>query len=254
MPPPGRKSSGGKKAARVEESDDSDGDDLQLPKYGDIQPEYLNQPVNQKQGESKLKTLIGELAALSQSLKQSADNLTEVAGDLAESLKQDDNAPFDYDNLPEDPVSLSSTASAILELTRLEATTGRDQAARQRAPRGARQDVRGLCSSKGSQRHATTHSPGLPDCELARRRPSSEADPFYCSSQADIFDVYEKRTEGPLAERAKMTTRQRFMEDDVYTGFRSLVFVRLLLSPSLPSELTLLYNRRRSTTAKQYRA
>ncbi|ORY91552.1 hypothetical protein BCR35DRAFT_69745 [Leucosporidium creatinivorum] len=52
---------------------------------------------------------------------------------------------------------------------------------------------------------------------------------------ADIFDVYEKKTEGPLAERQKKTTRQRFMGNDVYTGFRGLVFEALYNGRAVPS-------------------
>lgn len=65
--------------------------------------------------------------------------------------------------------------------------------------------------------------------QQATRPGSPEADFWAALSQADIFDVYEKRTAGPLAERAKMTSRQRFLEDDIYTGFRVLIFVRRFL-------------------------
>jgi hypothetical protein len=184
MPPPGRKSFGGKKAARVEESDDSDGDDLRLPKNGDIQPEYLNQPVNQKQGESKLRTLIGELATLSKSLKHSADNLTEVAGDLAESLKQDDNAPFDYDNLPEDPVSPSVRPPARISNSRVsrrrqDEIKQLDKELRAVLDKVYEVTVRQKALSDTRQRIAQ----GFPIVSWRgeRRRACSEADPFLLS-------------------------------------------------------------------------
>lgn len=102
MPPPGRKSLNHK--ARVDDSD-SEGDDGRLPKYEQIQPQYLNQPIDHKLGESKLKALILDLGNLSKYLKQSASTLYEVAGDVSESLSRPEDEEPDYDDLPEDPVS-----------------------------------------------------------------------------------------------------------------------------------------------------
>lgn len=121
MPPPGRKSSG-KQKARVEDSD-SEGDDGRLPKYENIQPEYLNQSIDSKVGETKLKSLITDLAAGVKELKESAKMMIEVAADLASSLSQPGQSEnLDYDNLPEDPVSYSSRAASsrrVHSLTRV---------------------------------------------------------------------------------------------------------------------------------------
>ena len=117
MAPPGRKSSG-KQKARVEDSD-SDGDEGRVPKYDDIQPEYLNQPIDSRQGDSKIRTLSGELSLVVKELKSTAETIMLVAADLASSLSQPEVFEnLDYDNLPEDPVSGQSVSARRGVLTR----------------------------------------------------------------------------------------------------------------------------------------
>lgn len=200
---------------------------------------YLNQPVDQKQAESKLKTLIGELGTLSVALKKSADNLTDAAGDLAETVRKDNEADPDYDNLPEDPVSPLSTGSAILRAHASRADRTRSSSSTMSFAPCSTSFTRSRFVAKLSVTH---DSASLKASRLCVGETGDDLAPRLTSTprlQADIFDVYEKRTAEPLAKRAKMTSRQRFLQDDIYTGFRALIFVRHFLLPEFRTELSL---------------
>jgi hypothetical protein len=97
MPP--RKSNGKQRA--VQDSSDDEGP---LPKYGDIEPQYLNQPVDAKQSDTKLRGLIGDLNNLLKDLAMSADMIADAAGDVAESTEKDEEKEMGPDEIPEDSV------------------------------------------------------------------------------------------------------------------------------------------------------
>lgn len=54
-----------------------------------VEPIYLNQPIDSKQGDQKLKVLVGTFNVLSKDLRDCLTVLHNVASDLAESLAED---------------------------------------------------------------------------------------------------------------------------------------------------------------------
>lgn len=113
----------------VQSSDDEleveQDDALKFPKYDQVEPEYLFQPINNDLAGVKVKTLIAELNNARKDLMQTIAQLRDVAVLFAlneASSASDDQEQFDGDNIPEDSVSSSNEsycASFPWELTRL---------------------------------------------------------------------------------------------------------------------------------------
>lgn len=91
-----------RKKQRVQDSDGDDaassgGDDHELGTQArrndailaKVDPEYLNSPVDLRQGESKLRILAGQLTAVKKKVQATIGSLSEVAGDWAETLSED---------------------------------------------------------------------------------------------------------------------------------------------------------------------
>jgi len=63
-----------------------------------VEPIYLNNPIDLRQGDQKLKVLVGSFNVLSRELKNAASVLHNVASQLAESLSEDmKDQEFDED-------------------------------------------------------------------------------------------------------------------------------------------------------------
>lgn len=120
MPPGRAASSKGKQRAVADSSDEEGGDSsdyaLKLPKYGQVEKDYLNQPINNDLAAAKCRTLIAELGNARKDLFDTIAQLRDVAILFATNEGADDEQPeFDNDNIPEDSVSLQAET---LELDR----------------------------------------------------------------------------------------------------------------------------------------
>lgn len=97
----------GKKRQVVQDSDDEqDAFEQRLPKYADVSPEYLNQPIITQLGTTQLRALIHEIERTRDALLGSLSSLSDVAQDFASAAAslEDDNQDFDDENIPQDPV------------------------------------------------------------------------------------------------------------------------------------------------------
>ena len=84
---------------------------LRLPKYGDVDKQYLYQPVNNDIAGTKIRTLTAELNNARKDLMLTIGELRDVAilfatnEASADSQRDDDEDQFDNDNIPQDSVS-----------------------------------------------------------------------------------------------------------------------------------------------------
>lgn len=114
MAPAPRASGKGKSKARVQDSDGS-GDEGGAPviKFeGNVQKQYLNQPIEAKQGELRLKTIIAEMKNLGADVKKSLEILSNAAQDVAETLASHEGVDLKEDEIPEDGVSCDCSRRA----------------------------------------------------------------------------------------------------------------------------------------------
>lgn len=106
--------------ARIRDSSPEESDDdleeqgrLNDSLLAKVKPEYLNQAIDQKQGEVKLKSLVSQLSLVKSHLKDTVILLSEVASNFAESLAEDvSEREFDEDTYIQfllDNVSLSAS-------------------------------------------------------------------------------------------------------------------------------------------------
>ncbi|KAM0746330.1 hypothetical protein T439DRAFT_384080 [Meredithblackwellia eburnea MCA 4105] len=70
-------------------------------KFDKVDQRYLNQPVEPKLGDAKIKSIIAELRLLKKELEKSLEVMTEAATEIAESLSTGEEVDVDQD-LPED--------------------------------------------------------------------------------------------------------------------------------------------------------
>lgn len=96
-----------RKPARLPSSDaEEESDGGRLPKFEHVQMQYLNQPVDGKQSDTKLRALLAELKLLKKELGTTLEVLGEAASDVAESsAKKAEEVEEMEDEVPEDEVS-----------------------------------------------------------------------------------------------------------------------------------------------------
>lgn len=91
--------------------DSDDEDDLPRgPKFEHVQDQYLNQPIEGKQGETRLRTMVAEMGLLRKELANCAEQLRYTAQDVAESSATPDEDDMDDGSVPEDSVSCNRLA------------------------------------------------------------------------------------------------------------------------------------------------
>lgn len=99
----------GRKPARLPSSDEESDDEDRLPKFEHVQDQYLNQPVDGKQGDTKIRALLAELSLLQKALNTTLVVLTEAAADVAEcsakKVEEVEEMEEMEDEVPEDGVS-----------------------------------------------------------------------------------------------------------------------------------------------------
>ncbi|KAK4701755.1 E3 SUMO-protein ligase NSE2, partial [Phenoliferia sp. Uapishka_3] len=181
----GRVSMKGKNKARVHDSEDDSADEK--PQNYQVEPQYLNKPIDPKQAEVRLRTLTAEMKALAGELQKSLEILQSAAQDVAESTATEEVPPAD-DEIPED----SPQIKAIDKEYKLVLDKLVEINMRHKILSGIRQKI-------------------LQDKKEV----------------TDIYSEYDQAAKEKIEEYTQKTSRQRYMESEDYKGFRSLIWEAL---------------------------
>ncbi|GAA6014804.1 hypothetical protein JCM10207_002187 [Rhodosporidiobolus poonsookiae] len=164
-----------------------------------VDPEYLNQPVDLKQGGAKLSALIAQLKVTEKSLKEVGKVLAEVANETAESL----SAQHANDSLDEDALLKVYFEDPSL--------SGLDREYRSTLDRKNELEIRMNIISDIRQRILQGHQ------------------------ITDINKMYQDRVAAPLDEYARQTPRQRFLGHKRYKEFVDYVWESLSDGGGVPN-------------------
>ncbi|GAA5825246.1 hypothetical protein JCM3770_003169 [Rhodotorula araucariae] len=182
-----------RKKQRVDDSDDS-GDDLGAQGgrndriLAKVDPQYLNQPVDLRQGEAKLRVLAANLTLVKKRVTDSVSTLIETAGEMAEALSED-HRDDEYDE-----GRMLAALSNDVTMSQL------DRDLRSAIDREAELTIRAATISDMRGRISQGHQ------------------------VSDIFKVYEQRVLPPLEEFRQKTPRQKYEKNEHYNQYRSLVW------------------------------
>ncbi|BGP39207.1 hypothetical protein JCM10450v2_003162 [Rhodotorula kratochvilovae] len=182
-----------RKKQRVADSDESDDDigaqggrnDLILAK---VESQYLNQPIDLKQGEAKLRVLAANLTVIKKRVADTVGTLIDAAGEMADSLSED-HRDEEYD---EDRMLAALKNDATMSQLDKDFRDALDREAELAIRAATISDMRGRIS----QGHQVT----------------------------DIFKVYEQRVQPPLEEFRQKTPRQKYEKHEDYNQYRSHVW------------------------------
>ncbi|GAA5961768.1 hypothetical protein JCM21900_000755 [Sporobolomyces salmonicolor] len=164
-----------------------------------VEREYLNQPIDLKQGDSKLKQLVGHFNVLKRELKGAAAVLHNVASDVAEVLAEE-YRDEDYDE--------DKMVGYLLENRTMKEL---DSDFRSVLDRLKEVDIHSSMISDIRQRIVQGHQ------------------------ISDIYQVYLDRVHPLVASYAQQTSRQRFQGNPVYNDFRSLIWENFTEGQGVPN-------------------
>ncbi|KAK4057978.1 hypothetical protein OIO90_001197 [Microbotryomycetes sp. JL221] len=177
-------------------SDDSD-NELRLPKYGDIDPKYLNQPVDNQSAQLQLKPHIADLSGIVNQLDKACEALESVAADLATVLSStmdndqdnhaDDQVPQDPDQIKQLDLEFRSLLDSIQETKIM-------------------QDSLNLTRNDLLQSHVIN----------------------------DLHNAYHEPCQRKLEEYRNQTPRQKYLNNEKYKSFRSLIWENLHKDQPVP--------------------
>ncbi|GAA5860407.1 hypothetical protein JCM8547_000294 [Rhodosporidiobolus lusitaniae] len=164
-----------------------------------VDPEYLNRPIDLKQGDAKLKGLIVQLNMMQKQLRDVANGLGDVAGEMAESLsEQHVNDEYDEDALLKLYFDNPSLA-------------GLDGEFRSVLDKIKENEIRVSIISDIRGRIVGGHQ------------------------ISDVYKLYEQKARGPLDEYGAQTPRQKFLSHKQYKEFTEQVWEQLTNGGAVPN-------------------
>ncbi|GAA5987129.1 hypothetical protein JCM10908_001038 [Rhodotorula pacifica] len=206
MPPSNRRN---KRAVDSEEDDHSaaSDDDQQQQQHSaatdklltKVDPEYLNTPIDVRQGDAKLRAIFGNLKSFEANLRDAELVLQDVAAEMAEMLGEE-HREEDYN---EDTVFERLQSHAVM--TDLEADYLKT------LERQAEIALRAESLKDMRQRLTQGHQ------------------------MTDVWKVYEKNLAEPMEKHKAKTARQRYEKDKRYLGYRDLIWENLTGGQAVPS-------------------
>ena len=222
-----------------------------------VDPEYLNTPIDLRQGDAKIRALYGHLKSLQKDVREAETLLSDVAAEMADMLGQENRDEEYNEDAVFDRLKANVRATVLLHLS----IVSRLCHARNIADcHWCRRRARTVCH-EGNRRRLPQddRSPSRirrPHCYAARLAPevdpgsSSRASPAVsfpsldlftrCSSkwewmadfagvfgaQTDIWKAYEKKVAEPMEKQKSKTARQKYQTNEGYLGYRDLIWVR----------------------------
>ncbi|KAK4055604.1 hypothetical protein OIV83_000150 [Microbotryomycetes sp. JL201] len=186
--PPGRHFAA--QQARVVASDDEDDHEaLQLPKYGDVNSRYLNQPIDNVPGVATLKSGITDWQIAINELEKARDALYEVAGDISSVLADPnaDETALQGGAVPDDPEEIKRIDNEYRTLL--------DSIAQAKIMSKSLSETR----TRLQQSHVIN----------------------------DIWTAYKDPSTLALDEYRKKTSRQKYLDNAEYRSFRALIWENL---------------------------
>ncbi|KAM0788874.1 hypothetical protein ACM66B_002958 [Microbotryomycetes sp. NB124-2] len=188
--PPGRPSTS--RQARVASSDDEQADNdslVRLPKYGDVDPKYLNQPIDNVSGAAALKSGTTDFQMVINELEKAREALESVAGDVARVLADPDadETALQGGAVPEDPDDIKKLDTEFRTLL--------DSIAETKIMSRAMSDTR----TRLQQSHVIN----------------------------DVWKAYDEPCSVALETYRKKTSRQKFLNNEQYRNFRALIWEAL---------------------------
>ncbi|BGP15139.1 hypothetical protein JCM10213_005400 [Rhodosporidiobolus nylandii] len=188
---------------RVQDDEMEDGDsdtgernDAILTK---VDPEYLNKPIDLKQGDAKLRALVANLKVVEKQLKNVAEKLSEVAAETADMLsEQYINEEFDEDKM----------LQVVREDDSLAGLNGELRAALDRLKEN---EIRMAVISEIRGRIVGGHQ------------------------ISDINKLYEGKVAEPLQKFRSQTTRQRFLKHREYRAHLEVLWENLTSGAGVPN-------------------
>ncbi|KAL8290172.1 hypothetical protein RQP46_003111 [Phenoliferia psychrophenolica] len=173
------------KKPRVQDSSDGSGDEGGNVKP-DVQPQYLNQPIDPVTGAAKMKTIHTEMRTLATDLAKSLDVLSEAAQDVAETLAKHDEDLEDGVIPPDLPEIAKLDSEYRLVLDKIKEVNVRAEIL---------YDLR----QKLNQHQEITN----------------------------ILGAYKEASQVELDKYATQTSRQKYLDDKRYKGFREAIWESL---------------------------
>ncbi|GAA5952435.1 hypothetical protein JCM8115_003601 [Rhodotorula mucilaginosa] len=205
MAPPSNR----KNKKRVADSDDEgsssdDGERADRPPATErllakVDPEYLNTPIDLRQGDAKIRALYGNLKSLQKDVRNAETLLSDVAAEMADMLGQE-NRDEEYN---EDAVFDRLKANSVMKDIEDDYLKTIDRQAELDVQMATLQDLR----QRLTQGHQVT----------------------------DIWKAYEQKVAEPMEKQKSKTARQKYQTNEGYLGYRDLIWENLTGGKPVPS-------------------
>lgn len=164
-----------------------------------VDPEYLNTPIDLRQGDAKIRALYGNLKSLQKEVREVETLLFDVAAEMADMLGEE-NRDEEYN---EDTVFDRLKANSVMS------------------------DIEGdYLETIDRQAELDVHMTTLQD--LRQRLTQGH-------QVTDIWKAYEKKVAEPMEKQKSKTARQKYQTNEGYLGYRDLIWENLTGGKPVPS-------------------